>query len=149
MYNYDNLDILYATHNYLVPAEGWWPLATSGWGLRPFLVKGSRQTKKVPFLWIFSIRALTPPPPPYFQKLWNRWYTFDFGNKKGEKQNLPKTPKMAIFKRTFFIKSVPKLWNMCQTPHPPQIPELLVHNECVPKLWIGSRPPPLPYGGIP
>ena len=40
-------------------------------------------------------------PPPYFRKLWNQWYTFDFGNKKGGKQNLPKTHKIDIFKRTF------------------------------------------------
>ena len=31
--------------------------------------------------------------PPDFRKLWNWWYTFDLGNKKGEKQNLPKAHK--------------------------------------------------------
>ena len=41
------------------------------------------------------------PPPPYFRELWNGCYTFDFGNKKGKKQNLPKTLEMAIFKRSF------------------------------------------------
>ena len=49
---------------------------------------GKPSKKKEAYLWKSSIRGLTHPP--YFWKLWNQWYTFDFGNKKGEKQNLPK-----------------------------------------------------------
>ena len=36
-------------------------------------------------------------PPPYFWKLWNWWGTIQFWSQKGEKLNLIKTPKTAIF----------------------------------------------------
>ena len=43
------------------------------------------------------------PPPPYFRT------HLILVTKKGEKQNLPKTLKIAIFKRTFFCKKRTKV----------------------------------------
>ena len=44
--------------------------------------KGTHKKKKTAQLWTSSIKGQT--------------LRFDFGNKKGEKQNLPKTPKMSM-----------------------------------------------------
>ena len=54
--------------------------------------------KKKDFLWKSSVKGLT------------REAHFNFGHKKGEKQNIPKTPKMAIFDINFLGKcpKVPK-----------------------------------------
>ena len=48
------------------------------------------------------------PPPLIFGSYGTGGTHLILETKKGEKQNLPKILKMAIFKRTFFVKSVSK-----------------------------------------
>ena len=77
-------------------------------------------------------------PPPYFRKLWKPWGTFDFWSPKKEKQNFPKTPKMAIFK-----KKKNFLWKVPKSVHNP-----LFYNNVPQSYGLGQDPPPLRKNSI-
>ena len=70
----------------------------SGW---PALGKGAK--KKSRLVMVF-FRKGSDPPPLIFGSYGTREAHFNFGHKNGEKQNFPKTPKMAIFNINFLGK---------------------------------------------
>ena len=52
----------------------------------------------------FFRKGSDPSPPLIFGSYGTREAHFNFGHKNGEKQNFPKTPKMAIFNINFLGK---------------------------------------------
>ena len=96
--------------------------------------------KKADYLWISSVRGLTPPPP-YFRKLWNPWGTFEFWSpKKGKNITSQKHPKWPYLKN-LFKKSAQK----CPKPSILNKKTLTLEaQKCASKVmdWV-TPPPPL------